>query len=81
MADAVKSTRPVIEIWEPTYRMKPRKEERFVPADVEDVIKQVMDSKLKNAKYDDVECKHLSLALCQEIKDRIKGKQGLPRCF
>jgi hypothetical protein len=32
----------VIEVWEPTYRMKPNDDERFVPKEVEAIIKEVM---------------------------------------
>lgn len=51
------SNRQVIEIWEPTYRMKPRDDERFIPRQVESIIRDIMDKKLKKAKFDDQKCK------------------------
>lgn len=57
MSDPSGANRQVIEIWEPTYRMKPRDEERFIPRQVEAIIKDIMDKKLKKAKFDDSKCK------------------------
>jgi hypothetical protein len=56
-ANAAAASRQVIEIWEPTFRMKPREEERFVPRQVEMIIRDIMDKKLKKAKFDDQKCK------------------------
>lgn len=56
-ANAAQNSRQVIEIWEPTFRMKPREEERFVPRQVEMIIRDIMDKKLKKAKFDDQKCK------------------------
>lgn len=67
--------RQVIEIWEPTFRMKPREEERFVPRQVEMIIRDIMDKKLKKAKFDDQKCKVLALELCTEIKEKVKGQK------
>ena len=55
--NAAANSRQVIEIWEPTFRMKPREEERFVPRQVEMIIRDIMDKKLKKAKFDDQKCK------------------------
>jgi len=74
----LKSGRPTIEIWEPTYRMKPKEDERFVPRAVEAIIKEIMDKKLKKTKWDDQKCKTLALELCAEIKEKIKDL-NIPR--
>lgn len=70
--------RQVIELWEPTYRMKPRDEEKFMPRAVENIIKEIMDKKLKKAKFDDQKCKVLALELCTEIKEKVKDL-NIPR--
>ena len=44
-----------------------------MPAAVEKIIKEVMDRKLKRAKFDDAKCKQLALELCSEIKEKVKG--------
>lgn len=72
------SNRQVIEIWEPTYRMKPKDSERFVPSEVERIIVQIMEAKLKNATFDDTQCKVIALELCAEIKEKVKAL-NIPR--
>jgi len=67
-------SRQVIEIWEPTFRMKPSSQEKFVPHKVEAIIKQCMINKLsKEKKYQDAKCKEMALELCTEIKEKVKG--------
>jgi hypothetical protein len=68
----------VIEYWEPTYRMRPKEDERFLPRSVESIIKEVMDKKLKKAKFEDSKCKALALELCSEIKEKVK-ELNIPR--
>lgn len=58
--------------------MKPDENEKFMPKDVENVIKDVMSKKLKKAVYDDTRSKQLALELCSEIKERIKAL-NMPR--
>lgn len=79
MASAQPSSRQqVIEIWEPTYRMKPKDEERFVPQKVEQIIKEVMEAKLSKATYDEEQSKQLALDLCAEVKAKVK-ELNIPR--
>jgi len=70
--------RNVIEIWEPTYRLKPKDSERFVPIDVRNVIQEVVERKLKKQKYEDEKCKALTMEVCAEIKEEVK-KLSIPR--
>jgi len=72
-------SRQVIEIWEPTYRVKPEDNERFVPREVEAIIRQVMENRLKKQAYDEGKCKALALDLCAEIKDRVTKELNMPR--
>jgi len=72
------NNRQVIEIWEPTFRMKPRDDERFVPREVEVIIREIMEKKLRKAKFDDQKCKVLALELCTEIKEKVKDL-NIPR--
>jgi len=70
--------RPVLEVWEPTYRMKPAPEESFIPVQVESIIKEVLERRLRKVQYDEATCRQLSQELCVEIKDRVK-ELNLPR--
>jgi len=58
--------------------MKPKENQRFVPQQVEDIIKKCMEEKVKNAKFDDDECKKLALDLCTKIKEDVKALR-IPR--
>jgi len=70
--------RTTIDVWEPTFRMKPKDNEKFVPKAVEEIIKDVFEKRLKKAKFDDQKCKTMALELCSEIKDRVKDL-NIPR--
>jgi len=65
-------------VYQPTYRMKPKENQRFVPQAVETIIKKEMEDYVKNAKFEDEECKKLALELCSKIKDKVKALQ-IPR--
>ena len=41
------STRPPLEVWEPTYRMKPNTNEMFIPVQVEAIIKDEVENKIR----------------------------------
>jgi len=58
--------------------MKPRDDERFVPREVEVIIREIMEKKLRKAKFDDQKCKVLALELCTEIKEKVKDL-NIPR--
>ena len=73
------ANRPIIEIWEPTYLMKPKDDEKFVPHEVEAIVKSTMQERLKDIKWEEDKCKALSLELCSEIKEKVKGQ--LLFCF
>jgi hypothetical protein len=45
---------------------------------VELIIRDIMDKKLKKAKFDDQKCKVLALELCTEIKEKVKDL-NIPR--
>ena len=72
------SASPVIEYWEPSYRVRPSEASRFVPRPVELIIREVMERSLRSAVFDDASCKVLALELCSEIKERVKAL-ALPR--
>lgn len=56
--------------YEPTYRMKPTK--KFKVKQVEAVIKDIVDSRMKNFKYTPKVAAMMSKILTSEIKDAIK---------
>ena len=72
------SSSPVIEYWEPSYRVRPSEGARFVPRPVELIIREVMERHLRSAVFDDAQCKVRALELCSEIKERVKAL-NLPR--
>lgn len=68
----------MIEIWEPTYRMTPMDERRFVPETVNMIIKAVLDKKLATHTYSETESQQVALDLCAEIKEKVKAL-NIPR--
>ena len=58
-----------------TYRMSPDEDRRFVAMKVEYVIKDVLESRLKNARYDPDKCSGLTKELCATIKEKTKQLQ------
>jgi hypothetical protein len=40
-----------LEVWEPTYRMKPSSTEMFIPVHVEAIIREEMESKIREVCY------------------------------
>lgn len=59
--------------------MKPKDNERFIPQEVEKIIKEVMDKELKDKKYEDDLCKTMALQLCKEIKQKIQKELKIDR--
>ena len=55
---------------EPSYRMEPHR--KFNADKVEDVIQEVVDSRMKDFKYHPKFCANLSKALGDEIKEKVK---------
>ena len=55
---------------EPSYRMEPHR--RFNDEKVEEVIQEVVDSRMKDFKYHPKFCANLSKALGDEIKEKVK---------
>lgn len=59
--------------WQPTYQMKPKDDQRFIPADVKGIIEEILNRQLKDVAYDAQTCKQLSLKLSEEVRDKVKG--------
>lgn len=55
---------------EPTYKMEPEK--RFSRVEVENVVRKVIDSKMKGFNYHPKICSNICKVLSDEIKDEIK---------
>lgn len=55
---------------EPTYRMEPK--HKFNPEEVEDVIKAVLDQRMKGFKYHPKFCANMCKLLSDELKDGVK---------
>lgn len=67
-----------MDIWQPPYAAKPGADERFIPREVEAVIKDVLDRKLRSAEYDDARSRSMALELCEDVKQRVK-ELNIPR--
>ncbi|CEP00179.1 Dynein light chain [Plasmodiophora brassicae] len=72
-ASSSNSTRPRIEIWEPTYRMTPKEGALFQTYQVDSVIKSVMHAHLDGFAYDHDKARDVSLAISNGIKDGVKA--------
>ena len=57
---------------ENTTKMSPDDEHRFVPHKVECLLKDILDAKLHNMKYDADNCSRLAKDICSMIKDKTK---------
>lgn len=55
---------------EPTYRMEPQK--KFSADEVEDIIRQVIDDRMKGFKYHPKFCSNMCKLLSDELKDNVK---------
>mmetsp|Transcript_35666 Transcript_35666/g.85850 ORF Transcript_35666/g.85850 Transcript_35666/m.85850 type:complete len:129 (-) Transcript_35666:94-480(-) len=67
-----------IHVWENTYIMEPKDDEKFLPSKVTDVIDKVMTEKLKDKVYNPDDAKIYTLDLCNEIKQAVK-ELNIPR--
>lgn len=69
---------PVIEIWEPTYRMAPEEKERFLSAHVREIIQKAVEERMEGLVWDSDKCKDLAVELSSVVKERVKALD-LPR--
>ena len=74
MSTQIQNGRPVIEIWEPTYKMKPQEEERFKAYSVEEIVKEIVMKKFEGVQWDAEKCSKLNVDISNEIKARVKGE-------
>lgn len=69
-----------IQVWENTYIMDRKEEERFVPSKVEAVIKRCVDEQLNGKEFTtEEESKAWILDLCQIIKRAVRAECNVPR--
>ena len=52
--------------------MSLEEDKRFIPKEVEDIIKEVLDAYLHNVRYDANSCSRLSQDMCAIIKGKVK---------
>merc|ERR1711879_285571 len=64
--------RPQIEVHQPTYKMEPKDDEKFLPSKVTEVIEKTMNDYLYDKEYDDDHAKSWTLHLSDEIKKNVK---------
>mmetsp|Transcript_21614 Transcript_21614/g.38709 ORF Transcript_21614/g.38709 Transcript_21614/m.38709 type:complete len:129 (-) Transcript_21614:234-620(-) len=68
-----------VHVWENTYIMAPKDDEKFLPSKVAAVIKNVMDSYLVDKEYQAEDAKIWTLDLSNEIKATVKQDVNIPR--
>ena len=68
-----------VHVWENTYIMAPKDDEKFQPSQVTDVVSKVMTDYLCDKEYVAEDAKVWSLELCNDIKAAVKEKCNIPR--
>lgn len=68
-----------LHVWENTYIMAPKDDEKFLPSKVTAVIDKVMTDKLKDKTYAPDDAKIWTLDLCNEIKQSVRTELNIPR--
>ncbi|CAD7924257.1 unnamed protein product [Amoebophrya sp. A120] len=68
-----------VHVWENTYQMEPKHEQKFLPSKVTEIIDEVMTKKLADREYDPDMAKTWTLELCNEIKAAVKAHGSIPR--
>lgn len=67
-----------IKIYNPTYLMKPRPGTKFMKREVQAVMSEVLEKKVKELKYEAEEMANVCKELCTEIQNEVK-KMGYER--
>lgn len=67
-----------VHVWENTYIMEPKDEEKFLPSKVTEIIESALTEKLKDKEYNAEDSKQWTLELCNEIKQSVK-ELDIPR--
>uniref|UniRef100_A0A7S4DSL6 Uncharacterized protein n=1 Tax=Lotharella globosa TaxID=91324 RepID=A0A7S4DSL6_9EUKA len=62
---------------QPTYQLGPLSGEKFMQHEVREVLKEVMNGKLKDMQYDDSKVKQMSLDISDEAKTKIRGDETM----
>jgi len=68
-----------VHVWENTYQMEPKDDQKFLPSKVTEIIDKVMTDKLADREYDADHAKVWTLELCNEIKTAVKQHASIPR--
>mmetsp|Transcript_130264 Transcript_130264/g.324790 ORF Transcript_130264/g.324790 Transcript_130264/m.324790 type:complete len:127 (-) Transcript_130264:358-738(-) len=61
-----------VHVWENTYIMQPKDDEKFLPSKVQEAIERVMNDYLKDKEYYPEDAKMWTLDLSNEIKAAVK---------
>ncbi|CAE7280095.1 tctex1d1-b [Symbiodinium natans] len=68
-----------VHVWENTYIMAPKDDEKMLPSKVTAVIKNVMEGYLQDKEYAVEDAKAWTLDLSNEIKACVKQDLNIPR--
>mmetsp|Transcript_86876 Transcript_86876/g.194282 ORF Transcript_86876/g.194282 Transcript_86876/m.194282 type:complete len:128 (-) Transcript_86876:74-457(-) len=67
-----------VQVWENTYIMQPKDEEKFLPSKVSETIERVMNDYFKDKEYSVEEAKNWTLDVSNDIKAAVK-ELNIPR--
>lgn len=68
-----------VTVWENTYIMEPKEEEKFQPKKIEKMVESVMNEYLKDKEYNVDDAKVWSLELSNLVKVAVKEQADIPR--
>ena len=72
LAKKKREATPLPPKYENTYRLEPDEKSRFSPARVEAILKDVLESRLRNVRYTPEQCRRVTTDLVTIIKSRTK---------
>eukprot|EP00414_Alexandrium_minutum_P004245 CAMPEP_0113819564 /NCGR_PEP_ID=MMETSP0328-20130328/802_1 /TAXON_ID=39455 /ORGANISM="Alexandrium minutum" /LENGTH=127 /DNA_ID=CAMNT_0000787497 /DNA_START=89 /DNA_END=472 /DNA_ORIENTATION=+ /assembly_acc=CAM_ASM_000350 len=67
-----------VQVWENTYIMQPKDEEKFLPSKVSETIERVMNDYFKDKEYSVEDAKNWTLDVSNDIKAAVK-ELNIPR--
>jgi len=72
------SRQPQVQVWENTYIMAPKDEEKFLPSKVTEATEKVMSEYLRDKEYNAEDAKAWTLEIANDIKAAVK-ELNIPR--
>lgn len=57
--------------WVPTYALKPKENEKFVPKQAKEIVENILENSCKSVQYNAEKCQVLSMELSEQIRDAL----------